>query len=209
MIGMVEYALYKYLPANVFGAKDLDSMIPALKMFLQSVQPEGCASIMKQLEDAEQQLRFYAPALKKKNRRSTQEILAQYKIKTLEKQLQEQLESGMDQLLTTPESRKIKNLIDRNIVSVYDYGFKEFDVNELTGGYFANLMNAMYNGTAYALNDLRNYFSHLLSQKKMNKFKENALKTLGLSDFEDYKKLYDTLIERLYKLYQYLNIIDW
>lgn len=43
----------------------------------------------------------------------------------------------------------------------------------------------------------------------MNKFKENALKTLGLSDFEDYKKLYDTLIERLYKLYQYLNIIDW
>ena len=124
LIGMVEYALYKYLPANVFGAKDLDSMIPALKMFLQSVQPEGCASIMKQLEDAEQQLRFYAPALKKKNRRSTQEILAQYKIKTLEKQLQEQLESGMDQLLTTPESRKIKNLIDRNIVSVYDYGFK-------------------------------------------------------------------------------------
>lgn len=64
-------------------------------------------------------------------------------------------------------------------------------------------------GPLYALNDLRNYFSHLLSQKKMNKFKENALKTLGLSDFEDYKKLYDTLIERLYKLYQYLNIIDW
>ena len=55
--------------------------------------------------------------------------------------------------MTTPESRKIKNLIDRNIVSVYDYGFKEFDVNELTGGYFANLMNAMYNGTAYPLFD--------------------------------------------------------
>ena len=153
LIGMVEYALYKYLPANVFGAKDLDSMIPALKMFLQSVKPEGCASILNQLEDSELHLRFYAPSLKKKNRRSTQEILAQYKIKTLEKQLQEQLESGMDQLLTTPESRKIKNLIDRNIVSVYDYGFKEFDVNELTGGYFANLMNAMYNGTAYPLLD--------------------------------------------------------
>ena len=43
--------------------------------------------------------------------------------------------------------------MDRNIVSVYDYDFDGFDANELAGGYFANLMNAMYNGTAYPLFD--------------------------------------------------------
>ncbi len=63
-------------------------------------------------------------------------------------------------------------------------------------------------GPLYALNDLRNYFSHLLSQQKMDELKNNALDTLMLTEFNDYRKLYDTLIKRLYSLYQYLNVMD-
>ena len=58
------------------------------------------------------------------------------------------LKNGMQQLYIHPGTQEIKNYVDRKIVSVYDYNFDGFDVNELSGGYFANLMNAMYNGTA-------------------------------------------------------------
>lgn len=63
-------------------------------------------------------------------------------------------------------------------------------------------------GPLYSLNDLRNYFSHLLSKSKMEDLKGGVLNTLGLSDFQDYRKLYDTLMQRLYEFYQYLNITD-
>ena len=63
------------------------------------------------------------------------------------------MKSGIQQLYIHPGTQEIKNYVDRNIVSVYDYDFDGFDANELAGGYFANLMNAMYNGTAYPLFD--------------------------------------------------------
>ncbi len=153
LIGMAEYVLYKYLPTSVFGAKDLDSMISALRLFLQSIQPVGGEAIIQQLEYAEQQLGTFAPFLNKKRKRSKQEILAQHQFKGLEKQLREQMTSGMEQLLSAPGTQAIKDLVDRKIISVYDYGFNRFDINELSGGYFANLMNTMYNGMAYPLFD--------------------------------------------------------
>ena len=42
----------------------------------------------------------------------------------------------------------------------------------------------------------------------MEDLKGGVLNTLGLSDFQDYRKLYDTLMQRLYEFYQYLNITD-
>ena len=152
LIGMVEYALYNYIPF-VLGSKDLNSMIPALKLFLQSIQPEGRETLMQQLECAEHQLETLAPFLKKKRRRSKQEILVQQRFRTVEKQIQEQMVSGMEELLSAPETNEVKNLIEQKIISVYDYGFDKLDINELCGGYFANLMNVMYNGMAYPLFD--------------------------------------------------------
>ena len=153
LIGMAEYALYKYLPDHVFNAQDLDAMIPALRTFLQSLKPDGNEELLQQLNYIDSQLKVYAPLLKKKKHRSKQELFAQMEIKKVEKQCREQLETGMQQLLIHPGTQEIKNLLERNIISVYDYGSDSCNVNELCGGYFANLMNAMYNGVAYPLFD--------------------------------------------------------
>lgn len=153
LIGMAEYALYKYLPNHVFNAQDLDAMIPALRTFLQSLKPDGNEELLQQLNYIDSQLKVYAPLLKKKKHRSKQELFAQMEIKKVEKQCREQLETGMQQLLIHPGTQEIKNLLERNIISVYDYGSDSCNVNELCGGYFANLMNAMYNGVAYPLFD--------------------------------------------------------
>lgn len=50
LIGMMEYALYKYMPANVFGAKDLESIIPAWILFIESIHPEGGETMVQKLE---------------------------------------------------------------------------------------------------------------------------------------------------------------
>lgn len=47
---MMEYALYKYMPANVFGAKDLESIIPAWILFIESIHPEGGETMVQKLE---------------------------------------------------------------------------------------------------------------------------------------------------------------
>ena len=153
LIGMMEYALYKYMPANVFGAKDLESIIPAWILFIESIHPEGGETMVQKLEYTQQQLKLFAPYLKKKKQRSKQEILAQRQMETVEKQIREQLANSMEEFFSAYGSQEIKNLIDRNIIPVYDYKFKKFDSNELTGGYFANLMNAMYTKAAYPLFD--------------------------------------------------------
>ena len=109
--------------------------------------------MVQKLEYTQQQLKLFAPYLKKKKQRSKQEILAQRQMETVEKQIREQLANSMEEFFSAYGSQEIKNLIDRNIISVYDYKFKRFDSNELTGGYFANLMNAMYTKAAYPLFD--------------------------------------------------------
>lgn len=60
----------------------------------------------------------------------------------------------------------------------------------------------------FALNDLRICFAHLLPQHEIERHKTNALSVLGLSDFDDYRNLYDTMIDRLLNFYSYLNIAD-
>ena len=153
LIGLVEYALYKYLPCTVFGGEELDVLIPAIRSFLQSIEIKNQDELLKNLQSAELMLQQYAPFLKKKKHRNRQEILAQMTLRKFEKECKEQLETGMQQILSTSESRALRDWIDRGIISVYDYGFKDFNINKLAGGYFANLMNAMYNGTAYPLFD--------------------------------------------------------
>ncbi len=153
LIGLVEYALYKYLPSTVFGGEELDVLIPAMRSFLQSVEIENHDELLSQLQSAESVLQQYAPFLKKKKHRNRSEILAQMKLKQFEKDCKIQLEASMQQILSTTESQALRDWMDRGIISVYDYGFKGFNIDELAGGYFANLMNAMYNGTAYPLFD--------------------------------------------------------
>lgn len=107
------------------------------------------------------------------------------KFKQLETQCREQLKNGMQQLYIYPGTQEIKNYVDRKIVSVYDYNFDGFDVNELSGGYFANLMNAMYNGTAYPLFDKASsgLIDSVIKTKLLDlgRLSENVLRHAGIA----------------------------
>lgn len=67
LIGMAEYALYKYLPNCIFDAQDIDAMIPALRSFLQSLKPAGSEELLGQLDYADAQLQILTPYLKRKS----------------------------------------------------------------------------------------------------------------------------------------------
>lgn len=153
LIGMVEYAVYKYLPHMVFDVKDMETMLTNIIPFFQSIEADGSKELLPQLEYVLNQMRVYASNLKKKKRRSKEEILIQMQLKKVETECREQLSAVLNQLLEQPGSQEIENLVKRKLISVYDYGFSGFSVDELSGGYFANIMNAMYNRTAYPLFD--------------------------------------------------------
>lgn len=56
----------------------------------------------------------------------------------------------------------------------------------------------------FVLNDLRGIFSHLLPADTIENYKNNAVRALSLSSFDNYRDLYDSLIHRLYELYKAL-----
>lgn len=60
----------------------------------------------------------------------------------------------------------------------------------------------------FYLNDLRVCFAHLIPQKEIDEYEANIVLAFGLSDFTEYKKMYDTLIDELYSLYRYLNVTE-
>jgi hypothetical protein len=60
----------------------------------------------------------------------------------------------------------------------------------------------------FYLNDLRVCFAHVISQEEVDKCKANIVRAFELSDFSEYRKMYDTLIDELYSLYRYLNVTD-
>ena len=106
-----------------------------------------------QIEDVSTQLEIYCPILTKKKCRTKDEILAQKKMQQIMKQTQEEISKGLSGMLYTEGSKALKSLIDRNIISVHDYGYDDFEVPELSGSYFGNLINAAKDQTAYPLFD--------------------------------------------------------
>lgn len=61
----------------------------------------------------------------------------------------------------------------------------------------------------FHLNDLRVCFSHLLPDEDIQNYKDGIVEAFGLSDFSEYRKLYESLLEELYTLYKYLYVTDF
>jgi hypothetical protein len=60
----------------------------------------------------------------------------------------------------------------------------------------------------FVLNDLRGVFSHVLPAETVENYKKNAVKSLSLTTFDDYRSLYDALIDKLYILYRFLAVSE-
>ena len=153
LIGMIEYAVFVYLRNRILKPKDISQLLNCITPFIKSIDVPGGKELLVQIEDVTAQLEIYRPILTKKKGRTKNEILAQMKMKEVLKQSQEEISNGLAELLNTEGSQALKSLIERNIISVYDYGYDDFEVEELIGGYFGNLINAAKDQTAYPLFD--------------------------------------------------------
>ena len=153
LIGMLEYAVFKYLPDRIHSVKDIDTLADSFAPLLRSIKVEGGDEIVSQLEELKSQIAPYKAYLSKKKHRSKQEILAQMKMDKAIEQCKGMLIDGMSQLTESTSAKEINKLIDREIISVFDYKQEDFNIDALAGGYFGNLLGTMQNHTAYPLFD--------------------------------------------------------
>lgn len=153
LIGMIEYAIFSYLPNRILNAKDITQLMNCVTPFIKSIEvPEG-KELLNQIDILSGQLELYRPVLTKIKYRNKDEILIQMKMQQVMKQTQEELLCRMTEMLNTDGSKALKSLVERDIIAVHDYGFDDFEVEELIGGYFGSLINATRNQTAYPLFD--------------------------------------------------------
>lgn len=153
LIGMAEYAIFNYLPRCFDDAKDLDSMLKSFVPFLKAFDNDETRTLVEKMNDLNDALAPYMPYLKKKSKRNKQEILAQIQFQKMEKQIVDLLEKTKADLLDKDGIREIQSLCERNIISIYDYSYNGFSIDELTGGYFANLLGMIKHGGSYPLFD--------------------------------------------------------
>lgn len=153
LIGMAEYAIYNYLPKCIAKANDIDGILSAFIPFLGAFDNKEANEMVEQLRNLKQQISPYMPYLKKQKKRNKQEILAQIKMGQVEKECRESFDVMINSLIEQSGAKDIQNLVDRKIISVYDYSYNNFGIEELTGGYFANLLGTIKHGTSFPLFD--------------------------------------------------------
>ena len=155
LIGILEYAIFSYLPHAVNDAKDLDYLLNSITPFLRQIDDPSNKALLNSINEISSQLKYLEPILRKKKHRSKEEILAQQQLKTIYSTGKKEISEQVEQFLWKPETCEIKTLIERNIVSVYDYDYdyKSFAVEHLTGSYFVNLLNTIRNNSAFPLFD--------------------------------------------------------
>ena len=168
LIGLTEYAVFKYLPSIMDAGKDLDALIEGMLPFLQSIEIPNKDVVMQQLEYAQSQLQVFAPVLRKRKHRTPNEIKAQIKVNALKKDLQLQLSEAMKQLVTKPSSIELQELVEKNIVSIFDYQMQSINTDEMVGSYFGSMMNAIYAANTYPLFDQQSTnFIHSIAKTQL------------------------------------------
>lgn len=153
LIGMAEYAVFKYLPRRINSVKDIESLLDSFIPFLNSISTDGASDMVEQLEALKAQVAPFSCLLNKKKRRTKQELLAQIQMNKVLSESRTMLLDSMNQLTDTPGANEISRLLEKNIISVFDYDDDNFDFDTLAGSYFGNLIGAMRNNTAYPLFD--------------------------------------------------------
>lgn len=153
LIGMAEYAVFNYLPKCLKDANDFEGIIENLIPFFEAFDNQKTLALAEQLNEIRMAMEPFMPLLKKKKKRNKQEIIAQIKLQQTTKQCNVMLNEAMETLLNHNGTKTMQSLIDKNVVSVYDYSYTGFSVDELTGGYIANLLGTMKHNGSFPLFD--------------------------------------------------------
>ena len=153
LLGMAEYMIFQYLPQRIDAAHDIDQILNFVVPFLKISGDDDAKNLLQEIRKLSESIKPLEPVLKKKRMRTTQEILAQAKARQAVEQSRNLIIDEVEKNINSPGSLAIKELVDQNIVSIYDYDCLDIDLNELAGGYFGNLLNVMRRNTAYPLFD--------------------------------------------------------
>lgn len=153
LIGMAEYAIYNYIPKCFDSSTSVEKIMKNFISLLQAFDNIEAKELLDQLRVVSDSLTPYMPYIKKKKNRSKQEILAQMQYQKVEKQLVEMIANAKNELLNSDGAKELQSMIDRNIISVYDYSYNGFSVDELIGGYFANLLGSIKHAGSFPLFD--------------------------------------------------------
>lgn len=158
LLGMAEYAVFIYIPQfikTMGESKDLEELLKGILPFINSIDVEGSKELQKQINILLDQLQPYRYLMRGKKRHNWQkeELIAREKLKKTSEDARHILSEQLEMITGGYSNVEIGKLIDNHIISVYDYGDKEFNVNKLAGGYFGNLLSSVVDQTAYPLFD--------------------------------------------------------
>lgn len=106
---------------------------------------------------------------------------------------------------------ELRNLYAQ-IISPPPQNLKSLKTRKLLQGIIAHYSNEedakQIISPLFYLNDLRVCFAHLIPQEEVDSCKATIMEAFGLASFTEYQKLYTILLDKLYYLYRYLNIIE-
>ena len=153
LIGMAEYAVFNYLPKCLTEVKDFEGIVAKLVPFFESFDNLEAQGLAEQLTELNILLEPIMPHLKKKKHRTKEEILSQIKMRQTTNECNALMQEAVNSLMSQNGTKSIQNLVDKKLVSIYDYSHNGFSMEELTGGYFANLIGTIKHGGSYPLFD--------------------------------------------------------
>ncbi len=153
LIGMVEYAILNYLPTVLENAKDIYSLIGAIRPLLRAIDNQDTKKLEVQLEDILVQLEPYRSVLTKKKKRNRQELLAQMRMEQELKKIRLVLDEALLPVLNSDGANQLLSLAQDGLISIHDYKYRDFDQSTLAGGYVGTLLRTMQENTSYPLFD--------------------------------------------------------
>lgn len=153
LIGMAEYAVFQYLPKHINNAKDIRSMYQCVAPFLRAVDSEEAKNVVLQFENLLNELDVLLPFFNKNKRRSRQEIIAQQRMNKVQEEFKRLLENEISSMIKTSGANEIQRLYQNGIVKICDYGYDDFDTEEIIGSYFGNLLKTVNSEATFPLFD--------------------------------------------------------
>ena len=153
LIGMTEYAVFCYIPKIFDNNKKINDLIDSMIPFIKSINLPNKDELLDQLETVKIQLQQLSPILNKRSYRSKSDFQIQMKMKQLEKDLKERINATLLELKDHPTAQELQMLIEKNIISVFNYDLFEMNTNEMAGSYIGNMLNAIYAQNTYPLFD--------------------------------------------------------
>lgn len=111
LIGMAEYAIFKYLPSCISSARDVFELMDNFTPILKIVEGNGAPELLEQIDAINLKAEPYMNSLRKKKRRNKDEIIAQKKLEIVLRQAKLDLTENIKKLTKSPGANAIDALI--------------------------------------------------------------------------------------------------